>query len=139
MAVDLQKIMVSKAEAAVKAADAMALVSTDTKNKALLAMADMLEKHDDVIIDANKKDMALAEEKGVKKSYLDRLLLTHERIAGMADGLRQAAALPDPVGEGDYSTIRPNGLEIRRVRVPLGVVGMIYEARPNVTSDAAGL
>lgn len=139
MAVDLQKIMVSKAEAAVKAADAMALVSTDTKNKALLAMADILEKHDDVIIDANKKDMALAEEKGVKKSYLDRLLLTHERIGGMADGLRQAAALPDPVGEGDYSTIRPNGLEIRRVRVPLGVVGMIYEARPNVTSDAAGL
>lgn len=139
MAVDLQKIMVSKAEAAVKAADAMTLVSTDTKNKALLAMADMLEKHDDVIIEANKKDMALAEEKGVKKSYLDRLLLTHERIGGMADGLRQAAALPDPVGEGDYSTIRPNGLEIRRVRVPLGVVGMIYEARPNVTSDAAGL
>lgn len=77
MAVDLQKIMVSKAEAAVKAADAMTLVSTDTKNKALLAMADMLEKHDDVIIEANKKDMALAEEKGVKKSYLDRLLLTH--------------------------------------------------------------
>jgi len=139
MAVDLQKIMVSKAEAAVKAADAMTLVSTDTKNKALLAMADMLEKHDDVIIEANKKDMALAEEKGVKKSYLDRLLLTHERIGDMADGLRQAAALPDPVGEGDYSTIRPNGLEIRRVRVPLGVVGMIYEARPNVTSDAAGL
>ena len=67
MAVDLQKIMVSKAEAAVKAADAMTLVSTDTKNKALLAMADMLEKHDDVIIEANKKDMALAEEKGVKK------------------------------------------------------------------------
>ena len=96
MAVDLQKIMVSKAEAAVKAADAMTLVSTDTKNKALLAMADMLEKHDDVIIEANKKDMALAEEKGVKKSYLDRLLLTHERIGGMADGLRQAAALPDP-------------------------------------------
>lgn len=139
MAVDLQKIMVAKAEAAVKAADAMTLVSTDTKNKALLAMADMLEKHDDVIIEANKKDMALAEEKGVKKSYLDRLLLTRERIGGMADGLRQAAALPDPVGEGDYSTIRPNGLEIRRVRVPLGVVGMIYEARPNVTSDAAGL
>lgn len=139
MAVNLQEIMIAKAEAAVKAADAMTLVSTDTKNKALLAMADMLEKHDDVIIEANKKDMALAEEKGVKKSYLDRLLLTRERIAGMADGLRQAAALPDPVGEGDYSTIRPNGLEIRRVRVPLGVVGMIYEARPNVTSDAAGL
>ncbi|WP_027406756.1 glutamate-5-semialdehyde dehydrogenase [Anaerovibrio sp. RM50] len=136
---NLQDIMITKAEAAMKAADAMTLVSTDTKNKALLAMADVLEKHADVIIEANKKDMLLAEEKGVKKSYLDRLLLTNERIAGMADGLRQAAALPDPVGEGDYSTIRPNGLEIRRVRVPLGVVGMIYEARPNVTSDAAGL
>ena len=136
---NLQEIMVSKAEAAMRAADAMAMVSTDTKNKALLAMADMLEKQGKVIITANQKDMAMAEDKGVKKSYLDRLLLTDERIAGMADGLRQAAALPDPVGEGDYSTIRPNGLEIRRVRVPLGVVGMIYEARPNVTSDAAGL
>ena len=97
---NLQDIMITKAEAAMKAADAMTLVSTDTKNKALLAMADMLEKHADVIIEANKKDMLLAEEKGVKKSYLDRLLLTNERIAGMADGLRQAAALPDPVGEG---------------------------------------
>jgi len=136
---DLQEILYKKAKAAKKAAEAMTMVSTETKNKALLVMADMLEQHADAIIDANRMDIDAAQAKGVRKSYIDRLMLNKERIAGMADGLRQAAALPDPVGEEDYGIVRPNGLEIRRVRVPLGVVGIIYEARPNVTSDAAGL
>lgn len=136
---DLQELLYNKAKAAKKAAEAMTMVSTATKNKALLAMADMLESNGGSIIEANKQDIEAAQAKGVRKSYIDRLMLNQDRIAGMADGLRQAAALPDPVGEGDYGIVRPNGLEIRRVRVPLGVVGIIYEARPNVTSDAAGL
>lgn len=136
---DLQLLMNNMSQIAKKAAGAMAMVSSNTKNKALLAMADALEANTASIIEANKKDLAKAEAKGVRRSYLDRLALNAERVSGMADGLRQAAALPDPVGEGDYAAVRPNGLEIRRVRVPLGVVGIIYEARPNVTSDAAGL
>jgi len=88
---------------------------------------------------ANAQDLEEARQKGVKRSYLDRLMLDENRIAGMAEGLRQTAALPDPIGQGDYSCVRPNGLSIRRVRVPLGVVGIIYEARPNVTADALAL
>lgn len=136
---DLQLLMNTKGQIASKAAEAMAVLSSNTKNKALLAMADALEENAAAIIEANQQDLINARNKGVKTSYLDRLALDEGRIAGMADGLRQAAALPDPVGEGDYAAVRPNGLEIRRVRVPLGVVGIIYEARPNVTSDAAGL
>ncbi|WP_297570871.1 glutamate-5-semialdehyde dehydrogenase [uncultured Anaerovibrio sp.] len=136
---NLQEIMLEKAKAAKQAAGAMAILSTETKNRALMEMADVLEQHSPTIIEANRLDVELAEHKGIRRSYIDRLLLNESRIAGMADGLRQAAGLPDPVGEGDYATVRPNGLEIRRVRVPLGTVGIIYEARPNVTSDAAGL
>ncbi|WP_296732462.1 glutamate-5-semialdehyde dehydrogenase [Anaerovibrio sp.] len=135
----LQEMMLEKGRAANIAADAMAIVSTKVKNEALNKMADALEENSTIILDANKADIDAARKKGVKKSYIDRLMLDEKRIAGMADGLRQAAALPDPVGEEDYGTMRPNGLEIRRIRVPLGVVGIIYEARPNVTSDAAGL
>ena len=136
---DIREQMILKAEAAKRAADAMTMVSTVVKNKALLAMADRLEAEISRIIEANKADLENAVAKGVRKSYMDRLMLDKKRIAGMADGLRQTASLPDPVGEGDYETVRPNGLEIRRIHVPLGVVGIIYEARPNVTSDAAGL
>ena len=136
---ELEAIIIAKAEAAVQAAHAMTGISTLTKNKALLAMARSLEQRSDAILEANAIDLEEARKKGVKRSYLDRLMLDENRVASMADGLRQAAALSDPIGEGDYSTTRPNGLEIRRVRVPLGVVGMIYEARPNVTSDAIGL
>ncbi|MCR5176384.1 MAG: glutamate-5-semialdehyde dehydrogenase [Anaerovibrio sp.] len=139
MALGLQEMMLEKGRAANIAADAMAIVSTKVKNEALNKMADALEENSTIILDANKADIDAARKKGVKKSYIDRLMLDEKRIAGMADGLRQAAALPDPVGEEDYGTMRPNGLEIRRIRVPLGVVGIIYEARPNVTSDAAGL
>ena len=136
---DIQAEMRQKAEAAKKAAAKLALLSTDVKNKALLAMADALEKRSEVILQANELDLEDARQKKVKRSYLDRLLLDEGRIASMAEGLRQTAALPDPVATGDYSTVRPNGLEIRRVRVPLGVIGIIYEARPNVTADAAAL
>ena len=136
---NLQEIMLEKAKAAKQAAGAMAILSTETKNRALMEMANVLEQHSQTIIEANRLDVELAQQKGIRRSYIDRLMLNESRIAGMADGLRQAAGLPDPVGEGDYATVRPNGLEIRRVRVPLGTVGIIYEARPNVTSDAAGL
>ncbi|MBP3232199.1 MAG: glutamate-5-semialdehyde dehydrogenase [Anaerovibrio sp.] len=135
----MQEIMLEKAKAAKQAAGAMAILSTETKNRALMEMANVLEQHSQTIIEANRLDVELAQQKGIRRSYIDRLMLNESRIAGMADGLRQAASLPDPVGEGDYATVRPNGLEIRRVRVPLGTVGIIYEARPNVTSDAAGL
>ena len=91
---DLQEILYKKAKAAKKAAEAMTMVSTETKNKALLAMADMLEQHADAIIDANRMDIDAAQAKGVRKSYIDRLMLNKDRIAGMADGLRQAAARP---------------------------------------------
>ena len=136
---DIKELMLDKAEKAKAAARDMAVVSTELKNQALLAMADALEKRSELILSENGKDLEEGRQKGLKRSYLDRLMLDENRISQMADGLRQTAALPDPIGEGNYSTVRPNGLEIRRVKVPLGVVGMIYEARPNVTADAAGL
>ena len=102
-------------------------------------MADALISHTDEILHENAADVEEASHAGTRASYLDRLRLDEERVAGMAEGLRLTAALPDPLGGEDYSVRRPNGLEIRRMRVPLGVVGMIYEARPNVTSDAIGL
>ncbi len=136
---DLQEMILKKAAEAKRASQAMNMLSTEVKNKALLEMAHTLEQRCHAIIEANAVDLEEARKKGVKRSYLDRLMLDEGRVKSMADGLRQAAALPDPIGEGDYCTVRPNGLEIRRVRVPLGVVGMIYEARPNVTADAIGL
>ncbi len=136
---DLQEMILKKAAEAKRASQAMNMLSTEVKNKALLEMAHILEQRCHAVIEANAVDLEEARKKGVKRSYLDRLMLDEGRVKSMADGLRQAAALPDPIGEGDYCTVRPNGLEIRRVRVPLGVVGMIYEARPNVTADAIGL
>lgn len=136
---DIEARMRKKAEEARKAGRKLSVLSTCVKNKALLAMADALEKRSTVILSANEQDLEEARQKGLKRSYLDRLMLNETRICQMAEGLRQTAALPDPVCQGNYSTVRPNGLEIRRVRVPLGVIGIIYEARPNVTADAAGL
>jgi glutamate-5-semialdehyde dehydrogenase len=136
---DIEAVMRNKAEEARKASRKLGVLSTRVKNKALLAMADVLEKRSAMILSANEQDLEDARQKGLKRSYLDRLMLNETRIQQMAEGLRQTAALPDPVCQGNYSTIRPNGLEIRRVRVPLGVIGIIYEARPNVTADAAGL
>lgn len=129
----------AKAEAAHKAACALGVVSAAVKNKALLAMADALLARTDFIIEANDRDMQAARENGMKESMQDRLRLTPERIEGMAEGLRQVAALPDPVGNVIGGQTLANGLKITKVRVPLGVIGIIYEARPNVTADAIGL
>ena len=128
-----------KAESAKAAALKLASVSTDIKNAALSKMAEAIVARSGEIIEANALDLEAARGKGVKKSYLDRLMLDEKRIEVMAEGLRQTIALPDPVGAIDFETTRPNGLKIRRLRVPFGVIGIIYEARPNVTVDAAAL
>lgn len=133
------ELVKSKAMAAKKVAAKLAVINTAVKNKALLAMAEALEKGQEAILAANALDMERAEVKGMKSSMLDRLKLTPERISGMADGLRQVAGLPDPVGNVVGGSTLANGLRVTKVRVPLGVIGIIYEARPNVTADAAGL
>lgn len=136
---EIYELVKTKAQSAKKAAAHLAAASTDVKNKALLAMAEALLDKQQEILAANAVDMAKAEAKGMKASMLDRLKLTEERIAGMAEGLRQVVALQDPVGEVVGGRTLANGLKIKKVRVPLGVVGIIYEARPNVTADAIGL
>lgn len=133
------ELVQAKAQAAKQAAAKLAVTSTAVKNAALLAMAAALEAQQSEILAANKRDMTAAEAKGMKSSMLDRLKLTAERISGMADGLRQVAGLADPVGNVIDGKTLPNGLHITKIRVPLGVIGIIYEARPNVTADAAGL
>lgn len=133
------ELVKAKAQAAKQAAAKLAVTSTAVKNAALLAMAAALESQQSEILAANERDMTAAAAKGMKSSMLDRLKLTAERISGMADGLRQVAGLADPVGNVIDGKTLPNGLHITKIRVPLGVIGIIYEARPNVTADAAGL
>lgn len=133
------ELVKAKAQAAKQAAAKLAVTSTAVKNAALLAMAVALEAQQSEILAANERDMTAAAAKGMKSSMLDRLKLTAERISGMADGLRQVAGLADPVGNVIDGKTLPNGLHITKIRVPLGVIGIIYEARPNVTADAAGL
>lgn len=133
------ELVKAKAQAAKQAAAKLAVTSTAVKNAALLAMAAALEAQQAEILSANEHDMTAAAAKGMKSSMLDRLKLTAERISGMADGLRQVAGLADPVGNVIDGKTLPNGLHITKIRVPLGVIGIIYEARPNVTADAAGL
>ncbi len=115
------------------------ILSREEKDRVLLKAADLLLEEQDRILAANEKDMKAGEERGMKDGLLDRLKLTADRIGGMAEGLRQIAALPDPIGEVMKDWVPENGLRIRQVRVPLGVIGIIYEARPNVTADAFGL
>jgi glutamate-5-semialdehyde dehydrogenase len=129
----------TKAKAAKAAARKLATVGTTVKNNALLAMAEALETHRAAILDANSRDLSLAKDKGVPAHMRDRLALNDKRIADMQEGLRQVAALPDPVGNVLAGWRRPNGLQMNKVRVPLGVLGIIYESRPNVTVDAASL
>jgi glutamate-5-semialdehyde dehydrogenase len=117
----------------------LAGVSTRVKDDALQAMARSLEERSDMILEANQDDMDAARKNGLSGVLLDRLLLTPDRVSEMAKGLRALVALPDPVGEVLRMWTRPNGLQIGKMRVPLGVIGIIYEARPNVTVDAAGL
>jgi len=121
------------------AAKDLARLSTEQKNKGLLAMADELVAGESALLAANAEDVAHAQAAGLSSAMIDRLTLNPKRIDAMAEGVRQVAALPDPVGETIKEWTRPNGLRIRKVRVPIGVVGIIYESRPNVTSDAAVL
>lgn len=120
------------------ATQALAMLSTEQKNAALLAMADHIEGDTDLILAANAEDVDAAKGK-ISDVMIDRLRLTSERIHAMAEGIREVVHLPDPVGKVETSFSRPNGLKIERVRIPMGVVAMIYESRPNVTSDAAAL
>ena len=131
--------LILKGKNAKEASYELGNLSTEDKNKGLTAMADYLVKYKNEIIEANSLDLKKAMDKGTSKAMLDRLTLNAERIEGMANGLRQVASLPDPVGEVVSMWTRPNGLQIGQKRVPMGVIGIIYEARPNVTSDAAGL
>jgi glutamate-5-semialdehyde dehydrogenase len=131
--------VIDKARLAGTALQTMNRLTSGQKNEALNRMAEALVAGRDAILEANAQDLARGRDNGTTPSLLDRLALNETRIAGIAEGLRQIAELPDPVGDLLESFERPNGLRIERVRVPLGVIGMIYEARPNVTVDAAGL
>src|SRR3954468_9251039 len=126
-------------ERALAAARVLATASTAAKDDALLAAADVLVERAPEILSANAADVSRAEASGTSSTVVDRLRLTTARVEAMAGGLRQVATLPDPIGEVPEGWVRPNGLRIERMRVPLGVVAIIYENRPNVTSDAAGL
>ncbi|MET1024516.1 MAG: glutamate-5-semialdehyde dehydrogenase [Pseudoxanthomonas sp.] len=121
------------------ASQALAQLSSADKSALLKAMATALETRQDAILSANAQDLQAARDKGIGSAMLDRLTLDPERIAGIAAALREVAALPDPVGQVTRSDTRPNGIQVSKVRVPLGVIAMIYEARPNVTADAAAL
>lgn len=131
--------LIIKGQKAKEASYVLMNATTTEKNNALLKMAEVLLKSSKEILEANKKDLENAIEKGTPKAMLDRLSLDESRINGMADGLKDVVSLPDPIGEVTGMWKRPNGLQIGKQRVPLGVIGIIYEARPNVTCDAAGL
>lgn len=122
-----------------RAALALGSAATESKNAALLAMADSLLGREEAILAANAEDLARAAANGMSRAFIDRLTLTHERLLDMANGLRELAAMPDPVGEEMAHWQAAQGIEIIQKRVPIGVVGIIYEARPNVTADAAGI
>src|SRR5687767_829366 len=136
---DVKALVTAKARAARAAAATLALAPTKTKNDALAQMARALEEKTPALLDVNRADLERARVAGHPRAFLDRLTLTETRIEAMAHGIREIAALPDPVGDVVETWRRPNGLEISRVRVPLGVIGFIYESRPNVTADAAAL
>lgn len=136
---DIKAIMQDLGTQAKAASLVLSIAPTEQKNNALLKAADLLRKNAPSIKDANAKDMAAGEQKGLSGSMLDRLMLDDARIEAMAKGLEDIAKLDDPVGDIMSEWDRPNGLEIQRVRVPLGVIGIIYESRPNVTADAGAL
>jgi glutamate-5-semialdehyde dehydrogenase len=138
-AIDVRELVETRARAAREAARSLALANTRVKNEALLAMARGLDEKAPAIIEANRADLERARGQGHPRAFLDRLTLTDARVEDMAAGIRQIATLPDPVGETVRGWRRPNGMDIARVRVPLGVIGFIYESRPNVTADAAAL
>src|ERR1700737_1656420 len=125
--------------AARAAARELARASTDTKNRELGAMADEIRRQASSILDANAKDVAAAKKAGNDAAFIDRLTLTAKLVEQMAQGVEQGAALADPVGAITDRVTRPTGIEVARMRVPIGVIGIIYESRPNVTADAAAL
>lgn len=136
---DIETLMMTIGVQAKAASRPLSIASADQKNRALLAMASAIETSRDRIMEANAKDVSAAQDSGVAASFIDRLKLDGTRIAGIAEGIRSIAALTDPVGEVIAAWDRPNGLKIERVRTPLGVIGVIYESRPNVTADAGAL
>ncbi|WP_107726328.1 glutamate-5-semialdehyde dehydrogenase [Neisseria weaveri] len=136
---NLSEYVRQTASSAKQAFYALASASTQQKNSALIRTAELLKKHQNDILKANALDLENAQNKGLDEALLDRLKLTKKTIESMCEGLRQIAALPDPVGEMDEFRIKANGLQIGKMRVPLGVIGIIYESRPNVTVDAAAL
>jgi glutamate-5-semialdehyde dehydrogenase len=138
-AIDVRELVETRARAAREAARALGLASARVKSDALLAMARGLEEKVAAVLEANRADLERARGQGHPRAFLDRLTLTDTRVEGMVAGIRQVAALPDPVGETVRGWRRPNGMAIAKVRVPLGVIGFIYESRPNVTADAAAL
>jgi glutamate-5-semialdehyde dehydrogenase len=136
---DVTTQVTALATAAKAASRSLAGLSTSAKNTVLAAAADAVEAAQEQILAANASDIARAEADGTEAALIDRLRLTPDRVRGIADGLRQVAGLPDPIGEVTAGKTLPNGLSLRQVRVPLGVVGIVYEARPNVTADAFGI
>jgi len=136
---DVKAYMQGLGQQARAAARQLARANSNAKNSALLAMAEAIESAMDMLIAENKKDLEAGAARGLDAALLDRLELNPERVAGMAEGLRQVAALPDPVGEISDLNYRPSGIQVGKMRVPLGVIGIIYESRPNVTADAAAL
>ena len=136
---EIKELVSQKGKLAKKASRELATLSTGVKNNALLKMADELEKGAARILEANKGDLENAQKQKFPKAFIDRLFLNEERIKDIASGLKEIAKLPDPVGEGTKMWQRPNGMRIGKIRVPIGVIGVIYESRPGVTADAAGL
>lgn len=139
MTTSVSKLMIEAGQKARAASRRMAAASTADKNKALLRLAELLEAKKEDIFAANEQDLVKAKENGLKESFVDRLRVTEKVLGLMAEGARQTAALPDPVGEISEMRRRPSGIQVGRMRVPLGVLGIIYESRPNVTVDAACL
>ncbi|HID48955.1 MAG TPA: glutamate-5-semialdehyde dehydrogenase, partial [Chromatiales bacterium] len=137
--VDIKQYMHQLGRQARQAARILSRTPTGTKNQALLAMADALQERQAELLAANRKDMEAGAARGLDAALLDRLELNPDRIAAMAEGLHEIVALPDPVGEISRMAYRPSGIEVGKMRVPLGVIGIIYESRPNVTADAAAL
>ncbi|MEN2994991.1 MAG: glutamate-5-semialdehyde dehydrogenase [Thermodesulfovibrio sp.] len=136
---EIKQVVLNKALQAKEASRFIAKASTEQKNKIIIRMAEYLKEKRDELLSANKVDLENAEKKGISKALIDRLTLNEKRIDEMINGLKEVAALPDPVGEITKMWLRPNGMQVGKMRVPIGVIGVIYEARPNVTVDVTGL
>ena len=136
---NVRTFVLRKAKEAKEGARVLLKASSEQKNTALIKMAEALQKRAKVLISENRKDIAFAQKKGLSRALIDRLTLNEKRVSEMAEGLREVSALPDPVGEVIKMWQRPNGMTVGKMRVPIGVIGIIYESRPNVTADAAGL